>query len=124
MFSFLRKLDQFFNHNIQIKKMENAVTFTVVIREEQLIVKQISFCAIFNACVFPFVADNTYACDFRIKKFKDEEKEKKLAEKRAKEEAARAAAEEKERVSESFTSFFSVLALFGSFCSEVLIGSL
>ena len=62
----------------------------------------------------PFVADNTYACDFRIKKFKDEEKEKKLAEKRAKEEAARAAAEEKERVSESFTSFFSILALFGS----------
>ena len=94
--------------------MKNAVTFIVVIREEQLIVKQISFCAIFNACVFPFVADNTYACDFRIKKFKDEEKEKKLAEKRAKEEAARAAAEEKERVSESFTSFFSVLALFGS----------
>ena len=26
-------------HNIQIKKMKNAVTFTVVIREEQLIVK-------------------------------------------------------------------------------------
>ncbi|XP_058959780.2 dnaJ homolog subfamily C member 2 [Pocillopora verrucosa] len=43
------------------------------------------------------LVDNTYACDFRIKKFKDEEKEKKLAEKRAKEEAARAAAEEKER---------------------------
>lgn len=43
--------------------------------------------------------DNAYACDPRIKKFKDEEKEKKLAEKKAKEEAARAVAEEKERVS-------------------------
>jgi len=43
--------------------------------------------------------DNAYACDPRIKKFKDDEKERKLAEKKAKEEAARAAAEEKERVS-------------------------
>ncbi|KAL9960620.1 hypothetical protein ACROYT_G034103 [Oculina patagonica] len=43
------------------------------------------------------LVDNAYACDPRIKKFKDEEKEKKLAEKRAKEEAARAVAEEKER---------------------------
>ena len=59
---------------------------------------------------FPSVADNAYACDFRIKKFKDEEKEKKLAEKKAKEQAARAAAEEKERVSESFISFFSKVA--------------
>lgn len=77
----------------------------------------------------PFVADNTYACDFRIKKFKDEEKEKKLAEKRAKEEAARAAAEEKERVSESFTFTDLVTCVFPRFgqlapCSEVLIGSL
>lgn len=43
------------------------------------------------------LVDNAYACDPRIKKFKDEEKEKKLAEKKAKEEAARAVAEEKER---------------------------
>ena len=48
---------------------------------------------------FILVVDNAYACDPRIKKFKDEEKEKKLAEKKAKEEAARAVAEEKERVS-------------------------
>ena len=44
-------------------------------------------------------SDNAYACDPRIKKFKDEEKERKLAEKKAKKEAARLAAEEKERVS-------------------------
>lgn len=43
------------------------------------------------------LVDNAYACDPRIKKFRDEEKERKLAEKKAKEEAARAAAEEKER---------------------------
>ena len=48
---------------------------------------------------FPFDVDNAYACDPRIKKFKDDEKERKLAEKKAKEDAARAAAEEKERVS-------------------------
>ncbi|XP_068714425.1 dnaJ homolog subfamily C member 2-like [Montipora capricornis] len=43
------------------------------------------------------LVDNAYACDSRIKRFKDEEKERKLAEKKAKEEAARLAAEEKER---------------------------
>lgn len=43
------------------------------------------------------LVDNAYACDPRIKKFKDDEKERKLAEKKAKEEAVRAAAEEKER---------------------------
>ncbi len=53
----------------------------------------------FYCFCFSFGVDNAYACDPRIKKFKDEEKEKKLAEKRAKEEAARAVAEEKERVS-------------------------
>lgn len=47
---------------------------------------------------FVLVLDNAYACDPRIKRFKDEEKEKKLAEKKAKEDAARAVAEEKERV--------------------------
>ncbi|XP_032218836.2 dnaJ homolog subfamily C member 2 [Nematostella vectensis] len=43
------------------------------------------------------LVDNVYACDPRIKKFKEEEKERKLAEKKAKEDAAKAAAEEKER---------------------------
>ena len=47
----------------------------------------------------PLVVDNAYTCDSRIKKFKEDEKERKLAEKKAKEDAARAAAEEKERVS-------------------------
>ena len=47
----------------------------------------------------PLVVDNAYTCDIRIKKFKEDEKERKLAEKKAKEDAARAAAEEKERVS-------------------------
>lgn len=44
------------------------------------------------------MADNCYACDRRIKKFKDEEKGKKLAEKKAKEDAMRLAAEELEKV--------------------------
>ncbi len=42
--------------------------------------------------------DNAYACDPRIQRFKDEEKEKKLAVKRAKQEAARMKVEEEERV--------------------------
>ncbi|KAK3746032.1 hypothetical protein QZH41_012984, partial [Actinostola sp. cb2023] len=41
------------------------------------------------------LVDNMYACDPRIKKFKDEEKDRKLAEKKAKEEAVKAVAEEK-----------------------------
>nr|KAG5708813.1 hypothetical protein BaRGS_031967 [Batillaria attramentaria] len=44
------------------------------------------------------LVDNAYACDPRIQRFKDEEKEKKLAQKRAKQEAARQRAEEEERV--------------------------
>lgn len=44
------------------------------------------------------ITDNAYACDPRIQRFKDEEKEKKLAQKRAKQEAARQRAEEEERV--------------------------
>ncbi|XP_074644280.1 dnaJ homolog subfamily C member 2-like [Tubulanus polymorphus] len=44
------------------------------------------------------LVDNAYACDPRIQKFKDEEKEKKLAQKRAKQEAARLRAEEEVRV--------------------------
>lgn len=43
------------------------------------------------------LVDNAYACDPRIQKFKDDEKEKKLAVKRAKQEAARQRAEEEER---------------------------
>nr|XP_054751426.1 dnaJ homolog subfamily C member 2-like isoform X1 [Lytechinus pictus] len=41
--------------------------------------------------------DNAYACDPRIKRFKDEEKERKAREKRAKQEAVKAAALEKEK---------------------------
>ena len=43
-------------------------------------------------------SDNAYACDPRIQRFKEEEKEKKLAQKRAKQEAARQRAEEEEKV--------------------------
>lgn len=43
-------------------------------------------------------SDNAYACDPRIQRFKDEEKERKVAIKRAKQEAARAKAEEEEKV--------------------------
>ncbi|XP_022104940.1 dnaJ homolog subfamily C member 2-like isoform X2 [Acanthaster planci] len=43
------------------------------------------------------LVDNAYACDPRIKRFKEEEKEKKAAEKKAKQEAAKAAQMEKER---------------------------
>ena len=48
--------------------------------------------------VIIFFPDNAYACDPRIKKFRDDEREKKAAEKRAKQEAAKAAVAEKERV--------------------------
>lgn len=44
------------------------------------------------------LVDNACACDPRIQKFKDEEKEKKLAIKRAKQEAARQRVEEEERI--------------------------
>ncbi|XP_064633231.1 dnaJ homolog subfamily C member 2-like [Lineus longissimus] len=43
------------------------------------------------------LVDNAYNCDPRIQKFKDDEKEKKLAHKRARQEAARAKVEEEER---------------------------
>ncbi|XP_038054398.1 dnaJ homolog subfamily C member 2-like [Patiria miniata] len=43
------------------------------------------------------LVDNAYACDPRIKRFKEEEKEKKAAEKKAKQEAVRAMQMEKER---------------------------
>lgn len=46
-----------------------------------------------------YFKDNAYACDPRIQKFIDDEKEKKLAQKRAKQEAARHKAEEGARVS-------------------------
>ncbi|OWF43581.1 DnaJ-like subfamily C member 2 [Mizuhopecten yessoensis] len=44
------------------------------------------------------LVDNAYACDPRIQRFRDEEKEKKLAQKRAKQEAARQKAEEEVRI--------------------------
>ncbi|KAL5013595.1 hypothetical protein ScPMuIL_007865 [Solemya velum] len=43
------------------------------------------------------LVDNAYACDPRIQKYKDDEREKKLAQKRAKQEAARQKAEEEEK---------------------------
>ncbi|CAB4005179.1 dnaJ homolog subfamily C member 2 isoform X1 [Paramuricea clavata] len=43
------------------------------------------------------LVDNCYACDPRLKKFREEEKERKVAERKAKEEAARLAAEEQEK---------------------------
>lgn len=43
------------------------------------------------------LVDNAYACDPRVQRFKEEDKEKKLAQKRAKQEAARAKAEEEEK---------------------------
>ena len=45
-----------------------------------------------------YFTDNAYACDPRIQRFKDEEKEKKLAQKKAKQDAARQRQEEEERV--------------------------
>ena len=49
--------------------------------------------------IFPLsILDNAYACDPRIKRFKDEEKDRKAKEKKAKQEAARAAALEREKV--------------------------
>lgn len=44
------------------------------------------------------LVDNAYACDPRVQRLKEEEKERKLAQKRAKQEAARAKAEEEEKV--------------------------
>ncbi|XP_064488110.1 dnaJ homolog subfamily C member 2-like [Ornithodoros turicata] len=43
------------------------------------------------------LVDTAYACDPRVQRFKEEDKEKKLAQKRAKQEAARLKAEEEER---------------------------
>lgn len=44
------------------------------------------------------LVDNAYACDPRIQRFKDEEKEKKLAQKKAKQDAARLRQEEEDRI--------------------------
>lgn len=43
--------------------------------------------------------DNSYACDPRIVRHKEEEKQRKLAEKQAKKDAVRAKVEEEKRVS-------------------------
>lgn len=45
------------------------------------------------------LTDNAYACDPRVIRYREEEKEKKEAQKRAKKEAARQKALEEERVS-------------------------
>ncbi|KAG1666196.1 DnaJ subfamily C member 2 [Nymphon striatum] len=44
------------------------------------------------------LVDNAYACDSRIQKFKDDQKEKKLAQKRAKQEIVRARQEEEQKI--------------------------
>ena len=44
------------------------------------------------------IVDNAYNCDPRIQRFKEEEKQKKLAQKKAKQDAARAKAELEEKV--------------------------
>jgi len=48
--------------------------------------------------LFAVWVDNAYACDPRIARFKLEEKERKQAEKRAKQEAFRQKADEEEKV--------------------------
>jgi hypothetical protein len=50
------------------------------------------------ACLFIECVDNAYACDPRIAQFKLEEKERKQAGKRAKQEAMKQKADEEERV--------------------------
>ena len=62
-----------------------------------------------------YLSDNAYACDPRIQRFKDEEKEKKLAQKKAKQDAARQKQEEEERVSSNlqqtpFSNFLSAIS--------------
>lgn len=47
---------------------------------------------------FDLSIDNAHACDPRIKKFREEEKKRKADEKKAKQEAIKALALEKERV--------------------------
>jgi len=47
---------------------------------------------------FALWSDNAYACDPRIARFKSEEKERKQAEKRARQEAFRQKADEEEKV--------------------------
>ena len=49
-------------------------------------------------CIPLWPADNAYACDPRVRRYKEKEKEEKLAQKRAKEEAARQEALRKEEV--------------------------
>jgi len=52
-------------------------------------------CYVYSACLW---SDNAYACDPRIARFKSEEKERKLAEKRARQEAFKQKADEEEKV--------------------------
>ena len=49
--------------------------------------------------IIVLLTDNAYACDPRVIRYREEEKEKKEAQKRAKKEAARQKAQEEERVS-------------------------
>jgi len=61
---------------------------------------QVIFFNVIVLCLlFAMWSDNSYACDPRIVRFKLEEKERKQAEKRAKQEAFRQKADEEEKVS-------------------------
>ena len=57
-------------------------------------------------------SDNAYACDPRIIKFREEEKERKNAVKRARQEAARQKIEEEERVKLNLFIMFCLMLLF------------
>ena len=68
------------------------------------------------------VSDNAYACDPRIQRFKDEEKEKKLAQKKAKQDAAKQKQEEEERVRNIVIShIIDVVCGLGTSC-EIYLG--
>ena len=53
--------------------------------------------------IYGFILDNAYSCDPRVIRFKEEEKERKNAIKKAKADAARQRVEDEEKVSLLFT---------------------
>ena len=67
-----------------------------------------------------FLADNAYACDPRIFRFKEEEKERKAAQKRAKQDAARQRQEEEDKVGSEVSRHFPSWAI----ARKMMIGEL
>ena len=63
-----------------------------------VIFKSVGFSSVCDCFSFALWSDNAYACDPRIARFKFEEKERKQAEKRARQEAFRQKADEEEKV--------------------------